>query len=221
MKKKLFLFLFIGLFCKTNAQRWIIPERSRFVPEHDFRFGIGYKPFEAATIRPFGDWRMDPLYENRNLIDFDTKNYYSGARYTTNALFVEYIYQANRWFGIGASCTYFAYFNNYYDTSSDAYVGRNIAQHFSLYPTVRLSWINNPGFSMYSAFGFGGRLVLETDRLRSASSTSLRNNIAGQITLLGLTVGKKVYAFTDLSTLGTQGLLTVGIGYRLVSYHKR
>jgi hypothetical protein len=200
-----------------NAQKWIIPERPRFVPYHDYRFGIGYKPFEAAVaLENFRNWAMT----DDKLIDFDTKNYYAGARYTTNALFAEYMYQANKCVGIGATITYFAYFNNYYDVTTDAIIGYNLTQHVSLYPTLRFSWINNPNFSMYSSFGLGSRLVYESSRTNTNNSGLFRANIAGQITLFGFTFGKNIYCFTDFCTLGTQGMLTGGIGYRIVSHRK-
>jgi hypothetical protein len=48
----------------------------------------------------------------------------------------------------------------------------------------------------------------------------LRNSVGGQFTLFGFTFGKKTYCFTDLSTLGTQGIFTFGVGYRFVSFGK-
>jgi len=202
----------------SNAQKWIVPVRPQVAPEHDIRFGIGYKPIEAAAITFFDDdWWFD---EERKFIDFDANDYYSGARYTTNALFGEYIYQANKWFGVGATLTYFAYFNGYYDVQSDARIGMNIAQHISIYPTVRLTWVNNPGFRIYSSFGLRTRIVSETNRLNSDRTNELRNSISGQMTVFGITVGKRIYGFSDLSTIGTQGFLNVGIGCRFNKTHK-
>lgn len=218
MKKKNVLLLCLVVSGIVNAQKWIDPGRESFQPYHDIRFGIGCKPFEAANFT-FGDDIFE-LYNYQNIIDFNAKDYYSGARYTTNALFCEYIYQANRWFGVGATLTYFAYYNSYYDAETNEHIGMNLVQHVSLYPTVRLTWYNKPGFSMYSAFGIGGRSVFSTDNLRSNSSNSFRNNIACQVTLFGFTIGKNIYAFSDVCTIGTQGVLTGGIGYRIASHRK-
>src|SRR5665647_2214166 len=151
MKKNAFLILFSTFIGFIHAQQWIAPGgRNNFTPYTDIRIGIGYKPFEAANaLENFSNWGMDSWIENPNLIDFNTKDYYSGARYTTNALFCEYIYQANKWFGLGGTFTYFSYFNTYYDTMTDASVGFNSVHHFSIYPTVRFTWLNLRGFTMY------------------------------------------------------------------------
>lgn len=223
MKRVTVFILFLVFIGFIQAQRWTAPgSRNDFTPYNDIRFGIGLKPFEAANaLENFSNWGMDSWFENPNLIDFNAKDYYKGARYTTNALFCEYIYQANKWFGLGGTFTYFSYFNSYYDTMTDASVGFNSVHHFSIYPTVRLTWLNLRGFSMYSSFGIGQRLVLQSDELHYVHNNSGRIGIAGQFTLLGLTIGKNTYCFSDLSTLGTQGIITVGIGYRVVSFkHK-
>ena len=131
MKKTLILLAFSCVFWVANAQKWIMPQPPHFEPYHDIRIGIGYKPFEAAyAAQNFLNFGMDAFYLQNN-IDFSPKDYYSGARFTTNAIFCEYIYQANKIFGIGANLTYFAYFNDYYNVVSDAKVGNNLIQHVS------------------------------------------------------------------------------------------
>jgi hypothetical protein len=220
MKKQILLIIFLCAINFMSAQKWIIPERPRFIPVHDFRVGMGYKPFEAAVaLENFRNWGMDP-FDYHNIIDFEAPTYYSGARYTTNAIFGEYIYQANKWFGVGATLTYFAYFNNYYDAVTDSKVGQNVTQHLSIYPTLRFTWINNPKFSMYSAFGLGQRIVYEYDNTGVTRNDKLRNSVGGHFTLFGFTFGKKTYCFTDLSTFGTQGIFSFGVGYRIISDRK-
>jgi len=216
MKRKIVLLLIIGVAVVVNAQQYTQADKPLFVPEHDFRFGVGAKPFEAANIT-FG---YDYFYENR--IDFDTKDYYSGARYTTNSWFFEYIYQVNKWFGIGATANYLGYYNQYYDGATDVSVGHNLTQHFSLYPTIRLTWLKSHTFSVYSAIGLGTRFAFNNDIIYGKTDNhNFRTGIAGQITLLGFTVGRNVYGFTDLLTLGSQGMLNVGLGYRLTVPQKR
>ncbi len=217
MKKIAILFLLSGFYTFSIAQRWITPEQSKFVPYYDVRFGVGIKPFEAAyaanNFLNFG-MMVPPI---NDLIGFETKDYYNGARYTTNVLYCEYIYQANKLVGVGATLTYFAYFNDYLDAVSDAKVGSNTIHHISLYPTIRFSWINNSGFSMYSSFGIGPRQVFEINDIRSNVQTSSRNSFGCQLTLLGLTIGKNFYCFSDFITIGTQGILTGGVGYRFTN----
>ena len=216
MKKNHVFLLLIFIFTLLTNEKVVGQKMTDFQPQHEIRIGIGCKPFEAANIS-FGDAWFDFDYP---IIDFNAKDYYSGARYTTNAIFGEYVYQANSWFGVGATLTYFSYFNNYYTAENDSYVGRNIINHFSVFPTLRFSWLKRPAFSMYTSLGLGMRFVSESDRIRNVETTDYRNGISGQFTLLGLTIGKKVYCFSDLSTIGTQGFITVGLGYRFVSFKR-
>jgi hypothetical protein len=67
---------------------------------------------------------------------------------------------------------------------------------------------------MYSAFGIGPRQVLEINKINSVTTTSFRSSFGCQITLLGFTIGKDLYCFSDFVTIGTQGILTGGLGYR-------
>jgi len=221
MKKIIVLFVILSFALPSVAQHWILPFKHRYVPEHDFRIGFGIKPFETDEVfESLRNWNdIDDVYSNE-IIDFDARDYSRGARYTTNSVFLEYIYQTNKWFGVGATVNYVAYFNRYYDNQTKSSVGMNLIQHVSIYPTVRFTWVNIPGFRMYSSLGLGHRLVYERDRIPTGFSTSWHSGIAGQMTLLGLTVGRKVYIFTDLCTVGSQGLLNVGIGYRMRNHRK-
>ncbi|HEY6915744.1 MAG TPA: hypothetical protein VI413_13795 [Paludibacter sp.] len=216
MKKKIILFLLLGIAVFAGAQQFYPMPGQRFIPEHNFRFGVGAKPFEAADIK-FFDY-SDFIEESY----FESENYYSGARYTTNSWFVEYIYQANSWFGVGATANYLAYYNNYYDGVTDRCIGQNMRQHLSLYPTIRITWLRSGKLTTYSSFGIGQRLIFERDNLRDVfDKSTTESGIAGQITFLGFTFGDRIYGFTDLLTLGSQGMLNFGIGYRLTVPQKK
>ena len=220
MRKNILLILLIPFVC-IQAQNWIDTNQSKFIPEHDFRIGVGNKPYEASHVGFWGsDWNEPPLLEP-NIIDFNSTDYYTGARYTTNAIFGEYMFQANSWFGIGGTLTYFAYFNNFYNVQSDQKVGSNIKQHISIYPTLRFTWLNRTQFSMYSSFGIGRRFIIENDRRPNNSSESFTNSYGCQFTLLGATIGDKWYVFSDIVTIGTQGFFSVGLGYRIQRKIKR
>lgn len=191
----------------------MVPKTAIF-PAHEWRMGIGYKPFESAFFwNNFLKWDVPDL--RYGMIDFDVPDYYRGARFTTHALQTEYTYQANKWLGVGVTGVYFSYFNQYLNEQTEQQVGKNVVSHFSLYPTLRYTWLNRPSFSLYSSFGLGARFVNEHDNLKGEESNSQRFSIAGQFTLIGFTIGKQFYVYSDLSTLGTQGFTTIGIGYRI------
>ena len=95
-------------------------------------------------------------------------------------------------------------------------------QHLSLYPTIRITWLRSGKLTTYSSFGIGQRLIFERDNLTDVfDKSTTESGIAGQITFLGFTFGDRMYGFTDLLTLGSQGMLNVGIGYRLTVPQKK
>ena len=149
------------------------------------------------------------------LLRFDVPDYYRGTRYTTNALFGEYSYQANKWIGLGVTAVYFSYYSKYHDEQTDLQVGFNQISHLSVYPTLRYTWLKKTSYSLYSSFGMGLRTVIEYDDLRYNTTINGKIKLAAQFTLLGFTIGKDVFCFSDLSTVGTQGIITIGLGYRL------
>ena len=49
MKKRITLIMAIGFAALLSAQQYPAPHPT-FIPEHDFRFGMGLKTFEAANL---------------------------------------------------------------------------------------------------------------------------------------------------------------------------
>jgi hypothetical protein len=214
MRKKLLL-LFIW-FIVLAAKSQQIDGQKPFLPYHDIRIGVGYEPFEADKIKLFNftDFFYIPDY-------FSTKDYYSGARFTTNSWFVEYVYQFSPKFGFGATMNYLSYYNNYFGGSTDEVVGRNLTQHFSLYPVLRMTWYRTHNFSAFSTVGLGARYITNFDMIHGMKTLTQNWGISGQLTLFGFTLGKNVYGFCDFLTLGSQGMLHAGIGYRFQLTSKR
>lgn len=181
---------------------------------NELRFGLGYKAFEADKLHLFGVMyngykQISPLH-----IDF-SNSYYQGPRYTTGAFFCEFSHILSSKFSIGATVTYFSYYSNYLSNSSNQTIGTNTISHFSIYPTIRMNYINKEYFKLYSSISFGPRFVYSVDKINNTNSSSTRSDIAGQVTLLGVSVGKTRYWFADICTLGTQGIFTTGIGIRM------
>jgi hypothetical protein len=188
---------------------------------HQLRLGIGAKLFEPARFMIFEQEPVVIDTDNSELGIKTNYNFHEGARNTTGALFGEYIVSLNKTFELGATFTYFSYYSNYYSNYSsnqnnyNAQVGENEEHHFSIYPTLRLNYVNQRNFRIYSALALGPRFVFEHDNspINKSSSSSVR--VAGQMTLLGFSIGVKNFWFVDLCTLGTQGFITTGIGLSL------
>ena len=84
-----------------------------------------------------------------------------------------------------------------------------------LVPTVRFTYLNRPIVRLYSSIGVGVGFCRE--RTRNVEGYIENNQhetfCPAQITLLGVSVGRRLFGFAELST-GSLGVCTAGIGYR-------
>ena len=182
---------------------------------HQLRLGIGAKLFEPARFMIY-DWDEPPFYTSETELNINSfSTFHEGARYTTGALFGEYIFIANKYLQLGATFTYFSYYSNYYSNYGNDMVGTNSSNHLSIYPTLRFNYINRPFYKVYSSISLGPRFVYKSDNSPTVKKEETAIGIAGQITLLGFSVGNKNFWFVDLCTLGTQGFITTGIGFKM------
>ena len=90
-------------------------------------------------------------------------------------------------------------------------------------PTVRMEWIKNSGFSLYSraAFGVGiqtgtstGDCTLYGNRNNQPAKSSTHCGFAYQLTPIGLTFGREIFCRLEFPSFGYEGLASIGLGYR-------
>jgi hypothetical protein len=183
----------------------------------ELRLGIGAKPFESDRFFPssFLEPEWHRTHQTSELDININETYHEGARYTTGALFGEYIYNFNRYLEVGATFTFFSYYSNYYNNYNNKFVGNNSSNHFSFYPTIRLNYVNYRYLKIYSSVGLGARYVLKHDELQNNKVIAGRFGLAGQVTFIGFSLGRENFWFLDLCTFGTQGFITTGLGFKL------
>jgi hypothetical protein len=192
----------------------IVPE---FKPYHDVRFTVGTQKYEII---------LPQIFENFGCIDevssfsFHPDTYYDAAVYTTGSFSASYIYHTTENVGIGATIAYGSYYNNFLDAETSAIIGKSVRNHIGLFPRVNYTWLNRPKFSIYSSAGLGLGLVFRNNTVDEVRTRKTYWNLTGQYTLLGFTVGQKVYAIGEILGWGTEGIVKVGVGYRFNSFKK-
>lgn len=121
-----------------------------------------------------------------------------------------------RWFELSASVQYSGIYNSIYSYLTGRQSGRYENHFVSVLPTVRFVWYRNNIVSIYSALSLG--VAFSSEKYESIDGlkddSNIRFGAAFNVNYFGISVGKKVYGFCDLS-FGAQGLISAGIGFKL------
>ena len=217
MKKKFILFLIIAIAGVTNAQRLRQIERQTesFTPYHDFRIGIGAVLFENLDLS-YGFYNDEPLLHNNNnnIIDFDAPTSYRGMVNTNGIINANYTLQATKSFGIGISASHISFYNDILDAESNLKVGKGIRNRMALYPSARLTWWRMQNFKIYSEVGLGLGLTTDSETINGEYSLTLNRFVSGHVTALGISLGKKLYFYSNLIGFGNGGYFGLGMGYK-------
>ncbi|MBR1631831.1 MAG: hypothetical protein IJ680_08235 [Paludibacteraceae bacterium] len=124
---------------------------------------------------------------------------------------LQYMHRFKPWFAFGGKATYEGYgIRNYTDKSKTVRNGSSSIWFSTLMPTVRFSYVNRPVVTLYSGLDMGilfaGMQDIDDNRIFGVLP-------AGNITLMGIHVGRKVYGMGELN-FGFDAYAKIGIGYR-------
>lgn len=183
-------------------------DRRQFYRGSDVRLSWGWKPIDYPT----GNYSGYVYYydaDDNIAAHLAASRYYGGYGYLTGAVNVTYSYRFKRWLELSGVLTYSGYHRSYYDKYSGDFAYRENTCSISVMPYVRFNWLYRNWVRMYSGIGIGISAVVDQDNMSTWSGVRL----AGSITPIGIAVGRYFYGLAELS-IGTTGLVTVGIGYR-------
>ncbi len=202
MKKPLFFLLSVSLLCPFLAAA---QDPEPFVPQHEFRLEAGAFPVTPySTI--FGEDFWDQTWNH-----YLGSTCYRGAVRTTGAIGVSYGYRALKWLDIGATVSYVGYYGNYYDSvQGDKSVAKLDVHYVTMMPFVRFNWCRRPLYRVYSSVEIGARWAHEKQYTDAYENDVLAT---GQVTFVGISVGRKFFGFAELGT-GARGSLIGGVGFR-------
>lgn len=212
LKRILFLFLTIGLAFSLHAQKED-PSWKLTLPRHDLQFGIGDPALIMNHDHKFS-WGVN------STADDWFNNTYNALTIAIPTINFEYRYRFAKWFWFGGAISYNASFSRWEDYDTHDVLARTSNHYLSIMPSVRFSWLNTKYVTMYSGISLGCIIGYKenfnTDYEHNGRSKIFKNILvdgAGQLTAVGIQVGKNWYGFTEIG-IGCQGFIKAGFGYK-------
>ncbi len=180
--------------------------------KHEVR--IGYTVPSLYTWEGH-DYYIIPSYSDSY---FNSKIKYGDGETSTQTIWASYTYHTSKMVEFGARMGYAGLFRPVYsifpkgEYGSAQKIGNYSLQYFSLMPTIKVTWLNKSWIRLYSEAAIGFALERVNRPESGTRSTSLYGNM--QLTPFGIAVGKQFFCFGELPTIGGDGLMTLGLGYR-------
>lgn len=225
MLRKLLLIALIAAMSVGQAQgqrsNWKTISQKQ-LPEAEVRFSHGLLPITYDFRLLNWDWNSQSITDQ-----YYNLQVYKGNLYSTGALSMAHSIKVAKWLEMGATLTYVGNFRNIYSSTTNKVIGRENSRSFFFTPTLRFAWFNREWVRMYSSVGLGvGMMIKNPGNLGIAgagrfSEPSIQWSPSLQLTGFGISVGKKLFWFSEVQTFGTLGLFTMGIGYRIVPDKRR
>jgi len=233
--KRTFLILiiaFLGL--SLSAQDTLSWKQT--LQRHDIYFGIGDPLIAGFSIDRFTlfskcghgffskcSYDEGPHYAT----DWFSPDTYSSGVIATPTISIGYKYRLAKWFWLGATVSYTGFFETIYDRVSNKKYSTYNSHMLTVMPEVRFSWLNTKFVTLYSGIGLGVNFIFEetyyaenNGRIKAGYSTDYVGlSPTGQVTFVGIHVGRKWYGFTEIG-IGTRGIIQAGFGYNFNSKKK-
>lgn len=170
--------------------------------QHTFRLGIGAGPV-----------LNDLTFGLINTPNYPISPYYSGGVFMSGHIAAQYSYRPLKWLEVGGIVSYVNLSERLFDRITDANVGYSRQNTISVMANVRFSYLTSPTVRLYSGVGIGVSCNIAQSKYNEQTSSRVVATLAGQLTIIGITVGRRIYGFAELS-IGTCGVVNAGIGYR-------
>ena len=181
-----------------------------YKPKHEIavRYGVVDDFFNNDF---WSDWNWG-YYNETPLERYNNGKYYFEDKVYTQAISLSYTRELKRWFSLSINIAYSGVFQKEREKEGNMVISEYKKHRLGIIPMARFNYLNRPMIRLYSAVGYGFGIKNE-----SWSNTNRDNNnmtrVSGQITFFGVSVGKKIFASSEIGA-GGMGYLTVGGGYR-------
>lgn len=133
------------------------------------------------------------------------ENFPVNNKKTTGALFARGYLTVSKRIDLGIGVSYERYWQNFKMTHYDK-------TYLSVMPILRYNWRKGSMVHLYSSVALGYYTTRHNGD-RPVYEEFDENGFAGQITLLGMSIGKRIYWFGELGG-GAFGYFNTGIGFR-------
>jgi len=198
-----------------------------FTQEADIRLSIGSFPITYDFDYPFMGMYHDEM-DNVRMQTLSERYYniqtYRGNRITTGSLNINPSIKVLRWMELGVVFSYNGDYRNIYNALDNTVLERDYQHSFFFTPTIRFAWLNKERVRMYSSVGLGlGVLINQNPFSRDFSifGNGVEWGPSIQLTGFGISFGKTLFGFAEAGAIGTLGIFTAGIGYRVTPKHRK
>jgi hypothetical protein len=214
MKRLTFSILTLLIALQSGAQDWREMRRQEFSLNFPYKYEVrigwsGYPILEAANFPnygnlPFMDYDMIPYYKYTSLESL--YGTYQGREYMTGLISGEISIHFRKWFTLAVEAGINGMWGRVYDKYDGSFVRHTRGISLTVMPHARFYWANAKNVRFYSGIGIGLGLG-QYDKYFEVYP-------AFQLSPIGFTVGKKIFAFgeTSLGTAYFGGKF--GVGYR-------
>ena len=214
MKRLTFSILTLLIALQSGAQDWREMRRQEFSLNFPYKYEVrigwsGYPILEAANFPnygnlPFMDYDMIPYYKYTSLESL--YGTYQGREYMTGLISGEISIHFRKWFTLAVEAGINGMWGRVYDKYDGSFVRHTRGISLTVMPHARFYWANTKNVRFYSGIGIGLGLG-QYDKYFEVYP-------AFQLSPIGFTVGRKIFAFgeTSLGTAYFGGKF--GVGYR-------
>jgi hypothetical protein len=214
MKRLTFSILTLLIALQSGAQDWREMRRQEFSLNFPYKYEVrigwsGYPILEAANFPnygnlPFMDYDMIPYYKYTSLESL--YGTYQGREYMTGLISGEISIHFRKWFTLAVEAGINGMWGRVYDKYDGSFVRHTRGISLTVMPHARFYWANAKNVRFYSGIGIGLGLG-QYDKYFEVYP-------AFQLSPIGFTVGRKIFAFgeTSLGTAYFGGKF--GVGYR-------
>jgi len=214
MKRLTFSILTLLIALQSGAQDWREMRRQEFSLNFPYKYEVrigwsGYPILEAANFPnygnlPFMDYDMIPYYKYTSLESL--YGTYQGREYMTGLISGEISIHFRKWFTLAVEAGINGMWGRVYDKYDGSFVRHTRGISLTVMPHARFYWANAKNVRFYSGMGIGLGL--------GQYEKYFEVYPAFQLSPIGFTVGRKIFAFgeTSLGTAYFGGKF--GVGYR-------
>lgn len=180
--------------------------------KHEIRLTVGATPFYEDD---FFVYDGEPAIEQRFPVIYPDDLTYHGPLKTSGGYALSYMYSPLKWLAVGMYVGYVCQWETIRLRTTDAVSQSDYEHHLMFVPTVRFTYLNRPLVRLYSSIGVGVGLCSQRtkDHMGVLLSSRSERFCPAEITILGVSVGRRLFGFAELST-GSMGVCAAGIGYR-------
>lgn len=234
MKKTFLILIIASLGWSLSAQEDTLSWKQT-LQRHDIQFGIGDPLIAGLSNDRFplfskcgnGLFSKCDYEQEHDATDWFSPDTYTTGVIATPTISIGYKYRFAKWFWLGGTVSYTGFFETIYDRVSDIKYSSENSHLLVVMPEVRFSWLNTKYVTLYSGIGIGVGFLFDNiyytedyGHIKAGySSEHVRLAPTGQLTFVGIHVGRKWYGFTEIG-IGSKGIIQAGFGCNFNSKKK-